>query len=53
MILLSIIAYHNYEIWQMNVKMAFLNGFLDEEIYIEQPEGFVSSENSGMVCGGR
>ena len=49
-ILLFIDAYHDYEIWQMDVKTAFLNGFLDEEIYMEQPEGFASSENSGMVC---
>ena len=49
-ILLAIAAYHDYEIWQMDVKTAFLNGFLDEEIYMEQPEGFASNENSGMVC---
>ena len=49
-ILLSIVAYHDYEIWQMDVKMAFLNGFLDKEIYMEQLEGFVSSETSYMVC---
>ena len=49
-ILLSIAAYHDYEIWQMDVKTAFLNGFLDEEIYMNQPEGFVSSETSSMVC---
>ena len=34
-ILLSIAAYHDYEIWQMDVKTVFLNGFLDEEIYME------------------
>ena len=49
-ILLSIATYHDYEIWQMDVKTAFLNGFLDEEIYMNQPEGFVSSETSSMVC---
>nr|GFD03223.1 retrovirus-related Pol polyprotein from transposon TNT 1-94 [Tanacetum cinerariifolium] len=28
-------AYYDYEIWQMDVKTAFLNAFLDEEIYME------------------
>ena len=30
-----------YEIWQMDVKTAFLNGFLKEELYMMQPVGFV------------
>nr|GEY23568.1 hypothetical protein [Tanacetum cinerariifolium] len=34
-------AFYNYEIWQMDVKTAFLNGYLDEDIYMVQPEGFV------------
>nr|GFB92794.1 putative retrotransposon Ty1-copia subclass protein [Tanacetum cinerariifolium] len=37
-ILIAIEGYYDYEIWQMDVKIAFLNGFLDEEIYMEQPE---------------
>ena len=41
-ILLSIAAYFDYEIWQMDVKTTFLNGNLDESIYMMQPKGFVS-----------
>ena len=43
-ILLSIAAYFDYEIWQMDVKTAFLNDNLDESIYMMQPEGFVSPD---------
>ena len=39
-ILLAIAAYHDYEIWQMDVKTAFLNGNLEEEVYMIQHEGF-------------
>ncbi|GKA52393.1 retrotransposon protein, putative, ty1-copia subclass [Tanacetum coccineum] len=37
-ILIAIAAYYDYEIWQMNVKTAFLNGHLSKEVYMEQPE---------------
>ena len=40
-ILLSIPSALDYEIWQMDVKTAFLNGYLDESIYMMQPEGFI------------
>ena len=49
-ILLSIAAHYNYEIWQMDVKTAFLNGNLDEEIYMMQPEGFIAKNQKHMVC---
>nr|GEZ20170.1 retrotransposon protein, putative, Ty1-copia subclass [Tanacetum cinerariifolium] len=38
-ILIAIAAYYDYEIWQMDVKTAFLNGYLNEEVYMKQPEG--------------
>ena len=38
-ILLVITAFYDYEIWQMDVKIAFLNGFLEEELYMMQPKG--------------
>ena len=41
-ILLSIVTCLDYEIWQMDVKTAFLNGCLEESIYMMQPKGFVA-----------
>ena len=35
-ILLAIAAYYDYEIWQMDVKTAFLNRYLEEEVYMSQ-----------------
>uniref|UniRef100_A0A8I6XCD3 Reverse transcriptase Ty1/copia-type domain-containing protein n=1 Tax=Hordeum vulgare subsp. vulgare TaxID=112509 RepID=A0A8I6XCD3_HORVV len=49
-IMLAIDAFFDYEIWQMDVKTAFLNGFLKEELYMMQPEGFVDPENADKVC---
>ena len=40
-IIIAIAALRNLEVRQMNVKTAFLNSDLDEEIYMEQPEGFI------------
>ncbi|KAK8715337.1 hypothetical protein V6N13_042673 [Hibiscus sabdariffa] len=49
-ILLAIDVFHDYEIWQMDVKTAFLNGKLEEDVYMTRPEGFVTPENAGKVC---
>ncbi|GKF06483.1 retrotransposon protein, putative, ty1-copia subclass, partial [Tanacetum coccineum] len=40
-ILIAITAFYDYEIWQIDVKTAFLNGYLSKEIYMKQPKGFV------------
>ena len=49
-IILAIATYFNYEIWQMDVKTTFLNGNINEEVYMIQPEGFVNPANAGKVC---
>ena len=48
--MLEISALYDYEIWQMDVKTAFLNGVLKEELYMMQPEGFVGPKNADKVC---
>ena len=48
-ILLAIAAHYDYEIWQMDVKTAFLNGYIEEDIFMEQPKGFESGDSS-KVC---
>jgi hypothetical protein len=49
-VLLSLSASHSLLVHQMDVKTTFLNGELDEEIYMEQPSGFVANRQEGMVC---
>ncbi|GKB73289.1 retrovirus-related pol polyprotein from transposon TNT 1-94 [Tanacetum coccineum] len=42
-------AHKNMTIYQMNIKMAFLNGELKDEVYVLQPEGFVDQDNPSHV----
>ncbi len=49
-ILLAIAAFHDYEIWQIDAKIAFLNGKLEEDVYMTQPEGFVNPKDVGKIC---
>ena len=44
--MLAITAFYDYEIWQMDVKTAFLNGFLKAELYMMQPKGFVNPKGA-------
>jgi transposase InsO family protein len=49
-LLLAYACSKNIKVYQMDVKSTFLNGELEEEVYIEQPEGFQLSENTDYVC---
>ncbi|POM69092.1 Gag-pol Polyprotein [Phytophthora palmivora] len=49
-LLLTIAALLDLEIDQMDVKTAFLTGFLEEEIYMAQPEGFTTPGQEDLVC---
>nr|GEU88987.1 zinc finger, CCHC-type [Tanacetum cinerariifolium] len=49
-LLLALAAIHDLVIHQVDVKTAFLNGDLDEEIYMKQPEGFVMYGHENKVC---
>ena len=47
--ILSLVAFFDFELYQMDVKTAFLNGDL-EDVYMEQPEGFISKRDENKVC---
>ena len=49
-LILAIVANLNLELYQMDVKTAFLNGELDEEIYMDQLVGFVAKGQERKVC---
>ncbi|GJW05496.1 retrotransposon protein, putative, ty1-copia subclass [Tanacetum coccineum] len=49
-IIIAIVAFYDYEIWKLDVKTAFLNGYHDEDIYMVQPKGFVHPKHPRKVC---
>ncbi|GJZ03926.1 retrotransposon protein, putative, ty1-copia subclass [Tanacetum coccineum] len=49
-IIFAIATFYDYEIWQMDVKTAFLNSHLSEDVYMVQPEGFVDPKHPNKVC---
>jgi transposase InsO family protein len=48
--ILSLVAHHDWELHQMDVRTAYLHGELEEEIYMKQPTGFTKPGTEGMVC---
>ena len=49
-VILGLAASLNLEVEQMDVKTTFLHGDLEEEIYMEQPEGFLVKGKEDYVC---
>nr|GEU37804.1 copia protein [Tanacetum cinerariifolium] len=48
-ILLASVCANDFKLYQMDVKSAFLNGFIIEEVYIAQPLGFIDFEKPNYV----
>ena len=49
-IITALVAHFDFDLHQMDVKPTFLNGNLEEEVYMKQSEGFSSSEGEHLVC---
>ncbi|GAV58961.1 LOW QUALITY PROTEIN: Pkinase domain-containing protein/LRR_1 domain-containing protein/RVT_2 domain-containing protein/LRR_8 domain-containing protein, partial [Cephalotus follicularis] len=49
-LLVSLAAIHHWPLYQLDVKNTFLNGDLHEDVYMEQPPGFVAQGESNKVC---
>eukprot|EP00253_Pinus_taeda_P001730 PITA_01730 len=47
---LALSSFQKFKVFQMDVKSAFLNGDLNEEVYIEKPDGFILGNDPNLVC---
>ena len=48
--LLAFVTLFDLKLEQLDVKTIFLHGELEEEMYMEQPEGFIAPEKGNFVC---
>ena len=49
-VIMALVAHFNLELHQMDMKIAFLNGDLTEDVYMIQPDGFVEKGRERLVC---
>ena len=49
-LILALVVQFRWTTRQLDVSNAFLQGYLDEEVYMEQPKGFISAEHPNFVC---
>ena len=49
-IIMALVAHYDLELHQMDVKTTFLNGDLEENVYMAQPKGFVMEGKERMGC---
>jgi len=49
-IIMELVGHYDLELHQMDVKNSFLNGNLEENVYMDQPMGFSVEEEEHMVC---
>jgi hypothetical protein len=49
-IVMALVAHYDLELYQMDIKIVFLNGDLQESMYITQPEGFTIEDKEHMGC---
>ena len=49
-IVLALVSHYDLELYRMDMKIVFLNGDLQEDVYMDQPEGFEIKEKDQMVC---
>ena len=47
---ISVVAEMGWKIHHMDVKTAILNGIIQEEVYVEQPQGFETHGRESHVC---
>ena len=47
---MALVAHYDLELHQMDVKTAFLNGYLEEDVYMDQLVGFIEEGKEHMMC---